>query len=90
MLDAIKVEYKALVQNNMWTLVSPLVDDKIIGYKWVFRNKYNANGSLQRRKARLVAKGFHLTFGLHYNDTFSLVIKHSTIRVVLILVVANK
>jgi len=44
--DVIKVEYQALVQNNMWTLVSHSIDAKIIGCKWVFRN--NADASVQR------------------------------------------
>ena len=31
---------------------------KLIGYKWVFRTKYNIDGSLQTFKARLVSIGF--------------------------------
>ena len=31
---------------------------KVVGAKWVFRNKLNENGEVVRNKARLVVKGF--------------------------------
>ena len=40
-------------------------------------------------KSRLVAKGFHQRPGVDYHDTFSPVIKHASIRLVLGLAVAH-
>ena len=36
--------------------VDPPLGTKPIGYKWVYKNKYKVDGSLDKHKARLVAK----------------------------------
>jgi hypothetical protein len=38
----------------------------LVGYKWVFRVKRWADGSIERYKACLVAKGFHQQHGVDY------------------------
>jgi len=88
--QAMQLEYDALVKAGTWTLVSPPSDAKIVGCKWVFKNKFNADGTLQRRKARLVAKGFHQTYGLDYMETFSPVVKHTTVRIILTLAITYR
>lgn len=42
---------------------------------------------MSRYKARLVAKGFHQEEGIDYAETFSLVVKHTTVRILFSLVV---
>ena len=84
-----KDEYQALINNHTWTLVKPTHPIKVIGNKWVFRIKYNSDGSVSRCKARLVAKGFHQTQRLDFNETFSPVIKSLTIRIILSIAVMN-
>ena len=51
----------------------------VIDSKWIFRVKYNSDGAIQRYKARLVTKGFQQYAGVEFTDTFSPVIKASTI-----------
>ncbi|KAH9703865.1 hypothetical protein KPL70_011249 [Citrus sinensis] len=88
-LQAMREEYQALVNNQTWTLVQPTYTVKVVGNKWVFRIKYNADGSVSRYKARLVAKGFLQTQGIDYNKTFSPVVKASTVKLILSLAVLN-
>lgn len=80
--QAMDAKFQALTKNNTWTLVPYQPDMHIVSNKWVFQTKYKADGSLDKYKAWLVAKGFQQTPGIDFFETFSPVIKPSTIQVV--------
>lgn len=66
-----------------WSLVSLPANKKLVGCKWIFKIKRHSDG----HKARLVAKGFSQVPGLDYGETFSPVVKPTTISLVLALAV---
>lgn len=87
--EAMDSEYSALIKNQTWILVPPRKNINLIDNKWVFKLKRKADGSVDRYKARLVAKEFKQRFGVDYHDTYSPVVKPTTIRVIISLAVTR-
>ena len=86
---AMNDEYQALIRNHTWDLVPNSSATHVVQCKWVFRTKLKVDGSLDKYKARLVAKGFQQTPGVDFSETFSPVIKASTIHIVFTLAVSR-
>ena len=56
---------------------------KPLGYKWIFKGKLKADGSIDKYSARLVVKGYKQKGGVDYFDTYSLVTRITSIRMLL-------
>jgi len=76
-------EFTALVSYGTWRLVPRPSATNLIGCKWVFRIKCHPDGTVDRFKARLMPKEFNQRPGVNYTETFSPVIKPTTIRLIL-------
>ena len=87
--EAMEEEMQVLAANNTWDLVDPSKHSKQIRCRWIYKIKYNVDGSVNRYKARMVAKGYAQTHGINYDETFAPVTKMTTVRVVLAIVVAK-
>ena len=80
-------EMESLEKNGTWDLVKLPKNKKPVRCKWIFKRKEGISPSeVARYKARLVAKGYSQILGIDYNDVFSPVIKHSSIRTLLSIV----
>lgn len=86
-LVAMEEEMESLYKNKTWEVV-PLPEGKTtIGCKWVYKRKADSSElGGTRYKARLMAKGFAQKEGVDYNEIFSPVVKHTSIRVLMSIV----
>lgn len=88
--NAMKVEYNSVQANKTWTLTTLPPDRKVFGCRWVFNIKENVDGNINKHKAKLVTKGYHQEQGFDFTETFSLVVKPTTIRVILTLAISYR
>ena len=86
-IEAINEELDALKSNEAWDLVNLPPGEKAVGNKWVFKIKHDSEGKITKHKARLVAKGFTQTYGFNYTETFSPLVRYSTLRLLLSLAI---
>lgn len=76
-LATMQQEYQAPLDNKTWVFTPLPHGATLIGCKWIFRNKFNVDGTFLRHKARLVAKRFQQNHGFDYTETFSPSIQYS-------------
>ena len=56
--EVIKSEIDSILQNRTWELVDLPPASKPLGYKWIFKKKMKADGTIDKYKARLIIKGY--------------------------------
>lgn len=88
-LEAMDDEIQSLYKNQTWILVDLPVNRKTIGNRWIYKLKHNQAGDIDRFKARLVVRGFCQTYGVDYFETFSPVVKFTSIRMILAIAAAE-
>nr|KYP62383.1 Retrovirus-related Pol polyprotein from transposon TNT 1-94 [Cajanus cajan] len=87
---AMREEMESLYKNQTWKLVELPKGRHVVGCKWIYKKKSIFSEKEEiRYKARLVAKGFSQKEGVDFNEIFSPVVRHTSIRV-LLAIVANQ
>lgn len=80
---AMQDEINSLHENQTWTLTTLPENRQAVDCKWVYRMKRNADDGCIRYKARLVARGFSQREGIDFTETYSPVVKQTSIRFLL-------
>lgn len=80
---ALEDELAMIDKKKTSQLVEKPQDGKVIGVKWVYCTKLNADGSVNKLKARLVVKGYSQNSGVDYSEIFAPVARLDTIRLLL-------
>ena len=64
-------EMESIYSNQVWDLVEPTNEIKLIGCKWIYKKKRGSNGKVETFKVRLVTKGFTQKEVIDYEETLS-------------------
>ncbi|GJS33629.1 putative ribonuclease H-like domain-containing protein [Tanacetum coccineum] len=79
-VEAMQEELLQFRLQQVWILVDLPHGAKVIGTKWVYRNKRDERGVVVRNKARLVAQGHRQEKGIDYDEVFAPVARIEAIR----------
>ncbi|GJT39969.1 zinc finger, CCHC-type containing protein [Tanacetum coccineum] len=75
----------SIIGNNTWVLTDLPLGCKSLGCKWIFKKKMKVNGIVEKFKSRLVIQGFRQKSRINYFNTYALVARISTIRLLIAL-----
>nr|GFB41411.1 ribonuclease H-like domain, reverse transcriptase, RNA-dependent DNA polymerase [Tanacetum cinerariifolium] len=89
-IKAIKAELDSINRNNIWKLTTLPKGHNVIGLKWVFKTKRDANRNIIKHKARSVAKGYIQEHGIDFEEVYAPVARMETIRLLLAIAANNK
>ena len=77
-------EIESILQNHTWELVDLPLGCKPLGYKWIFKRKMKADGSIDKYKAQLVVKSYKQKEDVDYFNTYSPVTRIISIRMLIV------
>nr|GEX02203.1 zinc finger, CCHC-type [Tanacetum cinerariifolium] len=80
---AINDEMDFIMGKNTRVLADLPTGCKPLGCKWIFKRRLKVDGTIVKFKARLVIQGFKQKSGIDYFDTYALVARLSTIRLLI-------
>lgn len=87
--EAMDDEYNSLIENGTWELVDLPRGRNVIDNKWVYKVKETPTGDVERYKARLVVRGFSQEYGVDYYQTYSPVVRYTSIRTIMAIAAAE-
>ena len=82
-------QIQALEQNQAWIIEDLLPKKKLINYKWVYKVKYKADGTIEQFKARLVVRGYQQLQEFAFKKTFASIARMTSVWIFLSVKVAK-
>jgi hypothetical protein len=86
---AMEDEYGALMSNGTWDLVPRPQGSNVVTSRWIFTHKFRTDGTFDRYKARWILRSSTQRPGVDYDESFSPVVKPTTVRTVLATAVSH-
>jgi len=81
-LDPMTKEYSMLKEREVFEVVPRPLNKNVVGLKWVFAIKWNEDRTIEKWKAHTVAKGYTQVIGEDYEETYALVARLESVRLV--------
>jgi hypothetical protein len=78
-------EYRSILKNDVWDIVSRPKDKSVVSSKWIYKIKHAVDGSVEKFKARFLARGFTQKEGIDYEETFAPVARYTSIQAIIAL-----
>jgi hypothetical protein len=82
-IESMQEEFQQFIRLEVWELVERPDGIFVIGLKWIWKNKLDAEGTVIRNKSRLVAKGYSQLEGPDFAESFAPVARHEAVRIFL-------
>ncbi len=79
-VSAMEAEIASMKENQVWDLVPLPQGKRVVGCKWVFAIKLDAEGNVIKHKARIVAQGFTQRAGVDFYETYAPVARMKSTR----------
>jgi hypothetical protein len=76
-------EYQSIMKNDVWVIVPRSEGKSVVTSKWIYKIKYEVDGSVEKYNARFVARGFSQVEGIDYEETFATVARYTSIRTII-------
>ena len=82
-IESMQDEFETFQRLEVWELVEKPEGIIVIGLKWIWKNKLDAEGTIIRNKSRLVAKVYSQEEGIDFEESFAPVARLEAVRIFL-------
>ena len=73
------------MKNDVWDVVPRPKENSFMTSKPIYKIKHDVYGSIDKHQARFVAQGLSHRKGIYYEETFAVVARYTSIRIILTL-----